>query len=315
MSALRPLPRAGRFSMTGSGMAVRRRSGRVVRSITSRASARYASAPRDRGVVDDAGHAVTRRFAEPHVARDHGGEHLVLEEVAHVARDLLAEVRALVVHREQHAFDVERRVVGAAHAAHRAHEIGEAFEREELAVQRDEHAVGGDEAVQREQAERRRTVDHDVLEAVAQAVDEILQPALAVGHRDELDLGAREIAGGRHEGEPVDAREHHVLPRRAHRIGRQRVIDRARLSGALLEAEAAGRVALRIEVHEQRRVAAEREPGRKIDGRRGLADAALLVRDGDDTRMFVSYDQKLFALNGWLAYRGRVAGSRSKAEV
>ena len=36
-------------------------------------------------------------------------KHLLLEELAHVARDLLTEIRAIVVHRQQHAFDVERR--------------------------------------------------------------------------------------------------------------------------------------------------------------------------------------------------------------
>ena len=82
--------------------------------------------------------------------------------------DLLAEVRALVVHRQQHAVDVERRVERGAHAAQRDDEVGEAFEREVLAVQRDEHGVGGDEGVEREQAERRRAVDEDVVEAVGQ---------------------------------------------------------------------------------------------------------------------------------------------------
>ena len=100
--------------------------------------------------------AVARRFGEPDVARDHRAIDLVLEELAHVARDLLAEIGALVVHRQQHAFDVERRVERGANAAQRGHEIGEAFEREVFAVQRDQHGVGGDQRIEREQAERRR---------------------------------------------------------------------------------------------------------------------------------------------------------------
>ena len=50
----------------------------------------------------------------------------------------------------------------------RRDEIGETFEREVLAVQRNQHAVGGDERVQREQAERGRRVDEDEVECVAQ---------------------------------------------------------------------------------------------------------------------------------------------------
>ena len=57
-----------------------------------------------------------------------------------------------------------------AHAAHRADEIGEAFEREVLAVQRNQHGVGGDERVEREQPERRRAVDEDVVVLVAHRV-------------------------------------------------------------------------------------------------------------------------------------------------
>ena len=111
---------------------------------------------------------MARRFAEPDVARDHGAEHFFLEELPHVGRDLLAQVRPLVEHRQQHAFDVERGVERRAHAAHRADEIGEPFEREVFAVQRNQHRVGGDERVEREQSERRRAVDEDVVEVVAQ---------------------------------------------------------------------------------------------------------------------------------------------------
>ena len=91
-----------------------------------------------------------------------------LKNCADVGRDLLAQVRPLVEHRQQHALDVERRVERRANAAHRADEIGEAFEREVLAVERNQHRVGGDERVERQQAERRRAVDEDVVELVAQ---------------------------------------------------------------------------------------------------------------------------------------------------
>ena len=60
-------------------------------------------------VVENHRQAVTRRFTQPDVARDHGLVDLVLEELADVARDLLSEIRALVVHRQQHACDVEGR--------------------------------------------------------------------------------------------------------------------------------------------------------------------------------------------------------------
>src|SRR6185369_399152 len=89
-------------------------------------------------VVEDGGQAVTRRFAESHVARDDGIEDAFLEERADVLRDLLTEIRALVVHRHQHAGNVERRVHRGANAAKRGDEIGEPLEGEVFAVERDE---------------------------------------------------------------------------------------------------------------------------------------------------------------------------------
>ena len=70
---------------------------------------------------------VARRFAEADVARDDECVDALLEERADVARDLLPQVRALVVHRHQHAGDVERRVERGADAAQRRDEIGEAL--------------------------------------------------------------------------------------------------------------------------------------------------------------------------------------------
>ena len=95
-------------------------------------------------------------------------------------RDLLTEIGALVVHRHQHAGDVERRVQRGADAAQRGDEIGEPLEREVFAVERNQHGVGGDERVEREQPERRRRVDQDEVEAIAQRLEQIAQAALAI---------------------------------------------------------------------------------------------------------------------------------------
>ena len=62
-------------------------------------------------------------------------------------------------------------------------EIGETLEREVLAVERNQHGVGGDERVEREQAERRRRVDEDVVEAVAQRIERRAQTLLAMRQR------------------------------------------------------------------------------------------------------------------------------------
>ena len=48
-------------------------------------------------------------------------------------------------------------------------------------------------------------------------------------------------------------------------------------------ADAAGQVALGIDVDEQHALLGERQRRRQVDGGGGLADAALLVGDGDDS--------------------------------
>src|SRR5206468_2514150 len=65
-----------------------------------------------------------------------------------------------------------------------------------------------------------------------------------------------------------------------HRPLHDRVVDAPR---HLLQVEERHRaVGLRIEIDEQRPLAAERQRRRQVDGGRRLADAAFLVRDRDD---------------------------------
>ena len=139
---------------------------------------------------------MARRFGEPHVARNDRLKHLLLEKLAHVRRHLRSQIRPLVIHRQEHAIDVERRIQSRAHTPQRRHEIGESFEREIFAVQRDEHGFGGDERVQRQQAERRRAVDEDVIEAIAERREKSAQLRFAPRQRHHFDLGARQIAIG-----------------------------------------------------------------------------------------------------------------------
>ncbi len=63
------------------------------------------------------------------------------------------------------------------------------------------------------------------------------------------------------------------------RVG-DRVVGAARDRGVIEERDAA--VGLRVEIDEQRLAAAHRQRRGKVHGRRGLADAAFLIGDGND---------------------------------
>ena len=179
-------------------------------------------------------------------------------------------------------------IEAVADAAERGHEIGEPFEGEVLAVERNQHGIGGDERVEREEAERRRRVDEDVVEAigaVVEAVDDRPEPMLAVGERHELDLGTREVAIGGDQGQIANRRLEDE-GRGVGGVSRQGVVDAAAGGGLAFEADPAGEVALRVEVDEQDALACERERGAEVDGGGGFADAAFLIGDDEDASHF-----------------------------
>src|SRR5437667_68576 len=107
ISALRPLPRAGRFSMCDLSCPDARRARnnggwtalscggqrRAFEHFTREREVRRRAARFH--VVENDRHAMARRFAEPDVARDDGPEHLVLEEFPDIGGDLLSEIRPI----------------------------------------------------------------------------------------------------------------------------------------------------------------------------------------------------------------------------
>ena len=66
-------------------------------------------------------------------------------------------------------------------------------------------------------------------------------------------------------------------------FGGERVIDGGAFLGVPFSSDAAGQVALGIDVNEQHSLSAEGEGRGEVDGGGGLTDSAFLVRDGDDS--------------------------------
>ena len=106
-------------------------------------------------------------------------------------------------------------------------EIREAFEREIFAVQRNQHGVSRDESVERQQAERGRAVDEDVVVRVAQRADELPEAFFAAGERDHFDFRACQVPVRWQEREPFDARGNDEALRIRRGSGRQGFVDRA----------------------------------------------------------------------------------------
>ena len=112
-------------------------------------------------VVEQDRLAVARRLGDADVAGDDGLVDLVAEEAARVGGDQVGEVVAAVEHGQHDPLQHQRRVEAAFDDVDRAHELADALEREELALKRHQHGIGGDQGVQSEQAEAGRTIDED----------------------------------------------------------------------------------------------------------------------------------------------------------
>ena len=106
-------------------------------------------------------------------------------------------------------------------------------------------------------------------------------PEFAALLGDQLNFGADEIRFGGDEREVRDE----AFSRDG--VGRG-VLDQQGIGAAgsigAADAEAGGGIALGVEVDQQYRFAGSGEGGRQVDGRGGLANAALLVGDRQDAR-------------------------------
>ena len=209
-------------------------------------------------------------------------DHQVAEVRPHVGGHLIGQPGPAVVHREQHGTDDQPGVqVGLDHLD-AAEQLGQPLEGVVLALDRDEHLASPDQRVQRQQAERRRAVDEDVVEilgAVEQTGERPLQPVLTRHLRRQFEVGPGEVNRGRRTEQGVrdlDGRDHvRELP-----VAEEHVIHGRRADG-VIDAECRARIALRIKIDDKHAQAMQRHCGRDVDCRRGLSDATLLVRDGD----------------------------------
>ena len=227
-------------------------------------------------VVGDGGFAVARRLGQAHVARDHGLVDLFAEEFAHLVHDLIGQLRAPVIHGHDDALYAQLRIEALVAHFDAAHEIGDALERVILALHRDEHAVGRDERIDRQQLERRRTVDEDEVIVRLHRSKRVFHDVFPLRRADELDRAAGEIH---------ICRQHVAVFRAADTVGSGRAVHQQVVAigrHGFVHAHAGGAVALWVAVDEEHAPPALFERAGQVHARRRLADPAFLVGDGND---------------------------------
>jgi hypothetical protein len=186
---------------------------------------------------------------------------------------LLLQRDAGIEHHAQQADDLQFAVEVGVHLLDGVDQIGQAFEREILALHRHDHAVRRAKAVEGEHAQGRRAVDeHEVVVGVHLGQAVFRRFSRAPAH--QLDLGARQLAVGAQHVVAALLRQH---GRFADRGGFQQHVVHAQRQLALVHARAHGRVALRVQVDHQHALPHLGQARGEVDGGGGLADAALLV--------------------------------------
>jgi hypothetical protein len=150
-------------------------------------------------VVEHDGHAVAGSLCQTDIARDHCFKDLCAEEAAQIGGNLLGKRGAVVVHRQQDAFDREGRINRSAKAHQSVEELGDAFQRQELALNGYEDGVGGGQGVDSQKIKRWGAIDEDVVVLGENAGDGALEAIFPIFHRHQLDLCADEVFVGRYE--------------------------------------------------------------------------------------------------------------------
>ena len=111
-----------------------------------------------------------RSFSQSDTPGYHSLEDFVAEELPQIGGNLAGQIRPIVKHREQYPLDFQRVVEGLADAIDRVQQLGDALECEKFALDRDQHRIRCHKRVQRQQVERRRTVDQDVFVLISQCL-------------------------------------------------------------------------------------------------------------------------------------------------
>src|SRR6266550_2359677 len=218
------------------------------------------------------------RFPDLDGLSDHRGEHLVISEIFQRVEHVAREDGSAVVERRKQAVHLQVRIQPRLHRLDDLEKCCDTLERVVLRLDRNDDAGRRDERVEREQTERRWTVDENVVVPIDDVPCELVaQCHLAADRVEELYFGRRQLERRRCDVDLLRLRRPDDRPER--HIGIDKDVRDAALDGVEVDNETDREVGLGIEVDAEDFVAERRERAAEIDRARRLADAALLVRD------------------------------------
>ena len=170
-------------------------------------------------------------------------------------------------------------------------QLAQAFQSVVLALDRNQNLFCRDEGIDGQQAEARRAVDEDIVQAFHTLLltpfgvvhQGVLEASLACHQGDQLDLRTREvdIGGGAEEAGHIGAFLNNFRKRL---ILNQDIVDAGNIH-AVLNTQCGRGVTLRVVIDYQDVEPSLRERSCEVHGGAGFTHTTLLVRHGEDTRM------------------------------
>ena len=116
---------------------------------------------------------------KPYIPGDTGFEQQFAKVGFQFGGNILGEIGALVEHGEHHALDRKPGIKVLADPFDGIEQLANALQGKVLGLHRDQDGIGGNQSIEGEQIEGRRTVEHDVLEAREEGLDGIAQAVFA----------------------------------------------------------------------------------------------------------------------------------------
>lgn len=220
------------------------------------------------------------RFGQANVSRNHGLEDLRTEKAAKIGRNLAGKRGALVVHRQDDAFDFEFRIQIAANTHEGVEKLGNAFESQVFALDGDEDGVACGERIQREEIERGRAIENQEIILGFQRLDGLLELKFAIFEFHHLDRGARQVFIG---GKQFEVFERGFLDNRGGGFREQDDVIEGVAGGISGKAEAGRGIGLGIAIEQEGFQAFGGEGSGQIDCGGCFANPAFLVGDSDDS--------------------------------
>jgi hypothetical protein len=180
----------------------------------------------------------------------------------------------------------QRRIERGLHLLDCLQKLRQSFEREELTLQWHENRICCGHRVDRQQVERWRTVDQDVIEilstrAAIELPQGIAQAEGAIALLTDFKLEARQVERRRGDVKLGHAGLQDGVAHR-HRAG-EHIVSRCAARFAL-DAQPGRGITLRVEIDDQYMLADRGECGPEIDGGRRFADPTFLIGDRKHSR-------------------------------